>query len=79
MIAKVKQVGPTPYRQPHWYAIRIEVGDIELEALSHFAFYDKKKAQKFADKVNKKLKEEQNKVIAYAIELEKESHEYDPL
>lgn len=55
MIAKVEQVGPTPYHQYSWYVVRIKIGTVVLEALNHYTFLDKEDAQKLADKVNKEI------------------------
>ena len=60
MKAIAKWKAPTPTQQPGFYVVKIEIGKFNFIYQGE-VFYDKKEAQKLADKVNKEITEEKIK------------------
>jgi hypothetical protein len=62
-----------------YYKICLKIGNYELTTTADWQhLQDLEEAKKIAETINKKIKEERDKSIAYAIELRRESHKYDP-
>ena len=62
-----------------YYKICLKIGNHELTTTADCEhLHSLVEAQKIAENINKKIKEYRDTSIAYAIELRRESHKYDP-
>jgi hypothetical protein len=62
-----------------YYKICLKIGNYELTTTADCEnLHSLEKSQEIAENINKKIKEDRDKAIAYAIELRRESHKYDP-
>jgi len=62
-----------------YYEICLKIGNYELTTTAESEhLHSLEKAQEIADNINKKIKKDRDFHIAYAIELRRERHKYDP-